>query len=213
MRIRGVLFVVSGLMLFLVAEPVWAESTGDALGRAGQIVISSDLEFSLNYSDLEVDGDGAPDVGGNTTEFTFGPAADYFVTDRVSLGGAFHITYARVNIDDDGADASDSWGIGIAPRVGYIFRLAENVDLWPKLGFEYSYTSADIDGFDDDIETDAFSVNLYVPFDFQIAPHFFIGVGPSFDWLAWSELSSDGDSVDGPTGYSVGFKTEIGGYF
>lgn len=194
--------MVVDLAVTLASNLAMAQAKDDVrLGDQGQVAISGDLRFGLTYTDVD-------SGGGNSTQFVIAPAADFFVADNVSVGGIVTVSYA--NIDIQGGDANVV-GIGVGPRVGYVFRLSDQVAFWPKAGFAFDYATSFQDGTDVDFAK--LNLNLFAPFVFEPASNFFIGVGPTVGYDVWSEVSGGGSSVDGPKVLTVGFATQVGGFF
>jgi hypothetical protein len=158
-------------------------------GDEGQIAISSDAALSISHRT------------GGTTEITLAPALDYFVIKNLSVGGIIEFDYTKAG------DASSS-RFGIGPRVGYNIPLSDLVSLWPKLGFSYAHTSNTIsvkaNGVTTDLtsSSDGIALNLFVPFMFHPAEHFFAGFGPFLD----ADLSGDNKVT------VYGLKLTLGGW-
>jgi hypothetical protein len=158
-------------------------------GDQGQIAFSSDAALSLEYRT------------GDVATITLAPAVDYFVIDRLSVGG--FISWSYVTAGD-----SDSSRFAIGPRVGYNLTLSDLVSLWPKVGFSFatSSVSEDADAGDVELETsqgnDGIALNIFVPFMFHPAEHFFAGFGPYLD----TDLSGDNKVT------AVGMKLTLGGW-
>jgi hypothetical protein len=160
-------------------------------GDQGQLAISSDAAFTIEYR--------SP---GDVSTITLAPAVDYFVMDRFSVGG--FLSWSYITSGD-----SDSSRFAIGPRVGYNFTLSDLVSLWPKVGFSFATTTNSTkDDADDDTSVsftqgnDGIALNLFVPFMFHPAQHFFAGFGPFLD----VDLSGDNKVT------VVGGKLTLGGW-
>jgi hypothetical protein len=114
------------------------------------------------------------------------PAVDYFLIDNLSLGGFLGFDYTN-----QAGDSGHTTAFSIGPRVGYNIAFADMFSVWPKLGFSYAHTSISqtttniVNGVpvtaDTSDSSDSLALNLFVPFMFHPAEHFFIGFGPAFD--------------------------------
>jgi hypothetical protein len=154
-------------------------------GDQGQLAISSDASFTIEYR--------SP---GDVSSITLAPAVDYFVIDRVSIGGFIGWSYIT-------ADDAHSSRFAIGPRVGYNLTLSDMVSIWPKIGFSFATTDNDDDATDLEFEgNDGIALNLFVPIMFHPAEHFFAGFGPFLD----VDLSGDNKVT------VVGGKLTIGGW-
>jgi hypothetical protein len=158
-------------------------------GDKGQMAFSSDAALSLEYRT------------GDVTTITLAPAVDYFVIDRLSIGGFIAWSYVT-------AANVDSSRFAIGPRVGYNIMLSDLVSIWPKVGFSFATSSVSVEDEAEDVEietsqgNDGIALNLYVPIMFHPAQHFFAGFGPYLD----TDLSGD-DKVT-----AVGMKLTLGGW-
>ncbi|TMB16227.1 MAG: hypothetical protein E6J65_20590 [Deltaproteobacteria bacterium] len=83
--------------------------------------------------------------------------------------------------------------------MGFGVPLAEHVAFFPRVGMAFTWQLPSPGNSTDRIFIDGFAPVLFIP-----APHFYIGVGPS---LAVDVASSFAKET------TVGFTTEIGGYF
>jgi hypothetical protein len=163
-------------------------------GSVGQLAISSDVALLIQHSSQDA------------TTVQFAPAADYFITRNLSLGGVILFDYTQ-------ADQSDATRFSIGPRVGYNLAFTDMLGVWPKLGFSYTHTSVstDIDlpaqGDGNDLTASVsgnhFTLNLFAPVMFHPVPHFFVGFGPFLD----ADLSGDNKTT------VFGGRLTLGGWF
>jgi hypothetical protein len=198
---RNRVAALAGIAVMLASATALAQP----FGTQGDAAFSVDRLFGINgthvYEELEVP-PGAPAGAATEAEDSFiginfgwrGPLApqlspfdtprlafDYFVIDRVSVGGS--LGYARGS-DDSGdfvdqppqATPSDYSAFIFAPRGGYAFMFSEMVGIWPRGGFTFHTFSV----------ANRFSENglaLSLEAMFVIAPiqHFGVLVGPTFD--------------------------------
>lgn len=154
-------------------------------GETRQLAISSDAALSITHY--------SP---GDTTEISLQPAVDYFVIPNLSVGGFIGLNYTTT-------ETTTTVRFGVGPRVGYNLTLSDLVSIWPKVGFSFSTTNTEFEGDDADTnDNTAIALNLFVPFMFHPATHFFAGFGPFLD----TDLSGD-DKVT-----AFGLKLTLGGW-
>ena len=154
-------------------------------GSQRQLAISSDAALSITHY--------SP---GDTTTITLQPAVDYFVIPNLSVGGFIGLDYTTT-------ESTTTVRFGIGPRVGYNVTLSDMLSIWPKVGFSFSTTNTEVDGDNsDNNDNTAIALNLFVPFMFHPATHFFAGFGPFLD----TDLSGD-DKVT-----AFGLKLTLGGW-
>jgi len=93
------------------AKEAAKESEEEPFGKAGVINIASDIEFNIQHT-----GYSAPSGGvapSSLTSYMFGPAADFFVIDNLSVGAM--VQFGRV-----GATSNEKKDvIDLEPRIGY----------------------------------------------------------------------------------------------
>jgi hypothetical protein len=152
-------------------------------GKPRQWVFSTDAGLSISRTTLSGQ-DGAQ------TTLVLQPAADYFIIDNLSVGGAVGLTYAK-----SGTGSSTRFTIG--PRVGYNFELSRLLSVWPKLGFSYAHANLETGD-----NANSLALNLFAPVMLHPAPHFFAGFGPFLD----ADLSGDTRAT------TWGFKLTLGGW-
>jgi hypothetical protein len=161
-----------------------ARAQGQArFGDAGELAISSDFYLSLQSYFFS--------RGGSASELILAPAADYFVIDKLSLGGQviFHL------------DQASQTTFGVKPRIGYNIPISDLVSFWPD-GYILFTTTSNNNG----PSTNAFAIGAFAPFLLHPAQHFFIGLGPDFQ----TELVHDpgGNRVT-----QIGVMSTVGGWF
>ena len=132
--------------LLVAAGVAQAQGMGPDFGAQGQLAISGERLFGINYARASNTTHGQPSSYKSATVIGFGwnsdpsgssfvqPRAgiDYFVVDRLSLGGALGL------YDAAGHDAQTSGtGFLLAPRVGYAVDLGRVASFWPRGGLTY----------------------------------------------------------------------------
>src|SRR5512132_1779246 len=114
-------------IMSIAAHAAHAEEFGDA----HVLALSSDANVSSHYVSV------SPGDASSTT-FVLVPALDWFVAERLSLGG-----FALVSTTSTSTAMMDSsaTALGIGPRVGYAVPLGSRFTLWPKLGVSWVHAS------------------------------------------------------------------------
>jgi hypothetical protein len=89
------------------------------------------------HSKSEEDFGGTPlDV--RSTTLSMAPSVDYFVSDRVSLGGCLALGYAKRGFDTSPAGDSNPdstyYDIAVEPRAGITWPLSDDLTLWTQVG-------------------------------------------------------------------------------
>lgn len=157
---------------------------GPGFGTTGQFVISMGATADEHLFFHKASG------GGWTLHLA--PALDYFIVPRVSVGGVLAYTHGS----GGGTNASGSNAITFGARAGYNFDINDRFGVWPMGGIIVDWFSAN------HVSTTNTFFSVFAPFLFHIAPHFFVGAGPSF--LA---------NLSGPDANQYGIDSIIGGWF
>jgi len=190
MRTRtSALVVALALTSLVAARPARAQNeagfapaatSGSGFGAPGQIVLSmgptTDEHLFFHKS-----------TGGGWT-LQLSPALDYFLTSRVAVGGVLGYRHAS------GGAGSDSVTLGARASTNFDFN--DKFGVWPLGGLFFNHTSAD------HTSSSNTWLGFYVPVLFHVAPHFFVGLGPSLEW----NLQGKNDSV-------WGLDSVLGGWF
>jgi hypothetical protein len=129
-----------------LAAPAAADST---FGSPHVFVLSSDADASFRYTSLSPG-------GVSTTSFLLAPSLDYFIVDKVSIGGS-------VSLETSSTSASGTADV------------STTLTLWPKGGLGIESTSSN-GSSNTNLEFRVFSPVLYHP-----VPHVFAGIGPELD--------------------------------
>jgi len=177
-------------------------------GSQGTVTLSAERVFGLNWThsrrefpNNNVDRSSITTfgIGWYRSESAFNnprAAADFFVIDRLSLGGSlgFYLW------GDDG----DRQGIIFAPRVGYAAPLSEAISIWPRGGLTF-YSEEPPGGGDDYTQ---FALSGECMFTFFPQDTWAILAGPTLD------LGLTGDEGDNDfSQYSFGIHAGIMGVF
>lgn len=135
----------AAVALLAVAGAAQAQ-VGPDFGAQGQLAISAERLFGIHYVRANDTTDGRPSSYQSATVIGFGwnsdppgssfvqPRAgiDYFVVDRLSLGGALGLYSASGHNPQ-----VDNTGFLFAPRVGYAIDLGRVASFWPRGGVTY----------------------------------------------------------------------------
>ncbi len=164
-----------GLGVFILASsPVAAHADRELIvpfHESGHLVLDQ-------LSGLKVDGAGATYEGPigasyrrekidgiadeKTTTVWFAPSADYFITEHLSLGGAFEWSHAW-------GTAGKADTLSALPRIGFYAPFGDRFGIWPRLSIGY-------------VKTDAFEsvvVDVDVTLVYRFTESFFVRVGPN----------------------------------
>ena len=195
-------FHSASLVCLLAASPVRVasaqETVDNPMGRQGQVAIQGDFQLSFAYQSTSAAEGDDPD---SATTIQLAPAADFFVTPGLSLGG--QLIFLRSSSGD-----STLTGYGAAPRVGYFIPLGPRAGLWPAASIAYVHSSADLGDLGD---ASGYQVLFQVraPILFQPADHFFLGIGPVFQ----TDLISKIEDEDADKDTAFGLQSTVGGYW
>jgi hypothetical protein len=154
-------------------------------------------------------------VGDFTTYgFSLDPGALFFVVDEVAIGGSVH--FARAWFEFPGSpDRSALSAYGIGPTVGWNIWLGEHVSLFPQGTLRVSWQTST----GSDTTERVITVQAFAPAILHVAPHFFLGLGPTvsrdIDSTFRVGIISPGGStvVSSPKTTTIGLQSVIGGWF
>ena len=195
---------------------VVAPSPEARFGDAGEMVINGALSGSIGHL-------GYSSGGSSTTSFGIEPAFDYFSWRNFSQGAS---AFFRYNDSLSGIKLENkSVTFGITGHLAFNLWLGDHVSLWPRLALgvwqsQVTYYvppgtfSVSVDGrafsisSGTEISEDAVFVELYAPFLFHLAQHFFVGLGPQ----AYADLFHSANGLTNRRMF-VGAESTIGGWF
>lgn len=195
---RRTISIAAGLAACLSTTNVFAQN----FGAQGDAAFSAERLFGISFSHVyeeDFTDNNQPDTGGEdsftgislgwrgvargsvaTTNPLDAPrvAFDYFVIDKLSVGGS--LGYASVSEDDDGPEGFqiDQYSaLLFNPRVGYALMFSEVVGFWPQGGFTYySVSTPDV------YSASGIALTFNLPFVFSPTNHFAILAGPYIDF-------------------------------
>ncbi len=166
---------------------------GITLGEKGQLTFAAERLFGFQWVSSDVDGPGAPGDG-SSTMIGFGwwyaqhppvnqprLGVDYFVIDRLSIGGSLGFFSGNV---DGGLGPIDDAGFLFAPRVGYAIDLGSWASFWPRGGITYV-------NYPDDTYGLGFSAEG--AFALFPKPAWAVLLAPALDLMPMGELGNDRD--------------------
>jgi hypothetical protein len=166
--------------------PAPAAGGGTGFGAQGQFVASMGLSTQEHLFFHKQSGGG--------WQLGIQPALDYFVVPRLSVGGLVGYVHssggAGTGANSNGADV-----VAVAGRAGFNLDITDKVGFWPLGGLSVQYQSVNHSS-----STNTW-LNLYAPFLFHPAPHFFVGAGPSFLF-----------NLSGPMANQYGIDSFLGGW-
>ncbi len=83
---------------------------------------------------------GGPASETSTTSVWFAPAADFFVTEHLSLGGRIEIGHSWGAVEDGGRriELPGTTSMTFLPRVGFYVPFSDRIGLWPRAGLGWS---------------------------------------------------------------------------
>jgi len=160
----------------------------------------------------------------NSTTNTFGvePSFDYFSSDGFSEGVSVFFKYGSGTSGIDISSRTVSYGA--TGHLGPNFWLGERVSFWPRvqLGLWQSRSKysggfggeVSVDGLPHaigpgvDLTEEGLYVELFAPFLFHLAPHFFVGFGPD----AYTDLFHDAGGTTNRRRF-LGASSTVGGWF
>jgi len=96
------------------------------------------------------------------------PGLDYFIGNGISVGGVVGFGYTS------GSPATTVVNLGA--RAGFNQGLNEHVSFWPTIGIDGSYIH-------NTGSSSTAALEVFAPFLYHVAPHFFLGAGPFLSYL------------------------------
>ena len=136
-------------------------AAASSFGVAGALVISVQ---SLNSGSATPSFFFAKQASGGSSVF-IQPGFDYFISNGISVGGVVGFGHS-----------SGSTTVNLGARAGFNQGLSEHVSFWPTIGVDGSYNHATT-------STSTAALEVFAPFLYHVAPHFFLGAGPFLSYL------------------------------
>jgi hypothetical protein len=181
-------------------------------GDAGHFVLDGTLSASLGHS-------GIHSAGVSSNSFSVQPAFDYFLGPDLSVGVSAFIRYDNLSSTMPYTTGQRNVAYGVTGQFGFNLWLAERVSFWPKLSLALSQSrttfptpsvspgTGTLVESAPNVENIVF-VELYAPFLFHLAQHFFVGLGPD----AYVDLVNSFGGVSNRRVF-YGAESTVGGWF
>jgi hypothetical protein len=128
---------------------------GGGFGAVGQWVLSGEANLAFHTS-----------TGGGW-DIRFQPSLDTFIAPSFSVGGVVTVAHA----------SGGTTSVGLGPRAGYNLNFNEHIGWWPLVGVRVAHDSNSMQH----TSSSSAAARVFAPFLYHIVPHFFAGLGPSFD--------------------------------
>jgi hypothetical protein len=103
-------------------------------------------------------------------EISIHPAVDYFLAQRISIGGVFGYTYAPGT-----SGAAGTTTVDLGARAGFNLDITGAFGFWPTAGIAARVLRAER------VTTTSSALQIFAPFLWHPAGHVFAGLGPSFN--------------------------------
>jgi hypothetical protein len=240
--------------LIFAARGASAQAVGAAFGQKGQVAISAERLLGVYVLNTEAEPSGTNtfdvpgggpnvDVGvarnreSDSTTFVLlgsntavGPAAiprlavDFFVIDRLSIGGSLLYWTDSSESDTTGSDTPPGEApqpanrehsettvntFGIAPRVGYAYMFSPTFGIWPRGGISWVRVNSenneqiiqpdgDLDNTDTETTLSVFALTLEGLLIISPFEHLAFGVGPFLEWGFAGDIEIDRTSTINP---------------
>jgi hypothetical protein len=110
---------------------------------------------------------------GGGTSFSIRPGLDYFLGSAISVGGSVGLGYS-----------GGYTTVGLGARAGFNVVLTDRVTFWPTVGIAGAYTSGN------NTSSSTAALEVFAPFLYHAAPHFFLGAGPFVSYLVYGGPST-----------------------
>jgi hypothetical protein len=204
----------------LPGDPPVAKGTPDPpatprFGERGQIVLSADLD--LRVGAVWSDGDDPR----SSVHFAVSPSFDAFVADDLTLGAfaSYGATTSRAFGPEGSLNDYATTSGALGGRIGFNAPLGRWLSWWPRISLAWSESNsvatvvtpaAQATGGGYDYTQSGFYVFVQAPLLVHPAPHWFLGVGPTF-YRDLSRSLKDSPATNNRT--TIGFAYAVGGYF
>jgi hypothetical protein len=230
--IRRISSVAVALTVSLGAASAAAQAAPGGFGSSGQFTIGAERMFGFQSASQTTE----TELAGVTTETTVSATQfsflgfngvtpisvyshprigfDYFVIDRLSVGGSIMFMTRSTEVEGGGqtADGPSTTAFLFAPRAGYAFMFNETIGIWPRLGFTYYSLSNETETPTGSFEDSENGLALAIEGLFVIAPvqNFGFTVGPTIDVGLTGSVEDQGPPPGSPALESDRTVTEFG---
>ena len=96
------------------------------------------------------------------------PGLDYFIGNGISVGGVVGFGHSSGNPSTN--------VVNLGARAGFNQGLNQHVSFWPTIGIDGSFTH-------NTTTNSTAALEVFAPFLYHVAPHFFLGAGPFLSYL------------------------------
>jgi hypothetical protein len=96
------------------------------------------------------------------------PGLDYFIGNGISVGGVVGFGYS--------SGTPNTTVVNLGARAGFNQGLKEHISFWPTIGIDGSYIH-------NTTSNSTAALEVFAPFLYHPAPHFFVGAGPFLSYL------------------------------
>ena len=96
------------------------------------------------------------------------PGLDYFIGNGISVGGVVGFGFS--------SGSPNTTAVKLGARAGFNQGLTEHVTFWPTIGVDGSYIH-------NSGSSSTAALEVFAPFLYHVAPHFFLGAGPFLSYL------------------------------
>jgi hypothetical protein len=182
-------------------------------GETEQLTINGSTDFSISGSSY---------TSSDASGFHFGitPSVDYFILPHFSIGGFISIGYSTskyysmCSAYGSELQKGDATSVSVGPRLGYDIAFSDFFSWFITLGFSYGNVirnTSTADGYPlMNTSENIIAMRVYAPILAHLAPHFYVGFGPSL----YTELShSYGANVKSDTKQTTfGASLIVGGW-
>lgn len=193
-----------------VVAPSAPEPLAPRFGSPGEVLLTSGLEIGFRWTSFD-------ESPATFRSAVFSPGIDVFVVRDLSVGLDVDLRVSENTgyAADGSLNETKFTSVGAGPRVGFNVRLGPLLSFYPRLTFGYrsihrnDHAAEDRPGPVQPPDTSSTSgaawLALFTPLLFHPAPHFFLGLGPSF----YREVGKTGATAIGE-GTTVAAQTVIG---
>jgi hypothetical protein len=160
------------------------------LGSLGFVGALGAYKWTSHSNPSNNDGSTTPSEVKITTLW-LAPSLDWFVVDRVSIGGSIGVSNTHAEVS--GGGQQDIFGAQIAPRVGYAVPLTRAIAFWPRIEGQYGFMLVGAQNASSSV-----AVRANGGFVFRAGENVMVDVGPYAQWRSTtqkeSQLGPEGDS-------------------
>jgi len=159
------------------AADTTATNRARRFGEANQIVLSGEMTAGAAWTTYA-------GVSSSSTTLTIAPGIDYFVVNHFSVGGAFSVRSGHITGINPSAGypvSDDVASVGGTLRFGVDLPMSTWLSFYPRGSISAGvvrYDEKSSNG-ENSYSVNVISVGLYAPMLLHLAPHAFVGFGPS----------------------------------